>query len=102
MKVKVEFSDSDGTWYEVLTLMSIAKLSYAANSKIIEFHLGTGLFDCNGTEIFVGDKFRYYTTKVKQEDNSLKPLWIEGKLESISDMYGSPFRAGKRCEILKD
>lgn len=102
MNIKVEFSDDNGNWCEVLTLTEISKLSYVASTKIVKFSVGTGLYDCTNTELFVGDKLRYYTCKRKQPDGSFKPIWITDKLSFISDLYGSPFRAGERCEIIRD
>lgn len=98
--VRVNFEDNEGKWSEIHTMFELTLFSSTAGSKVTTIELGSGLYDCEGTELFEGDKYTYWTNWVREEGGN---EWIRGTktytLNSISDLYNNPFVAGINCEI---
>ena len=61
---------------------------------------GLGIVDASGKGIFEGDILRVYTSTLKQLDGSFKPKYEYFQIDSIEDLYGSPFRGGSYCDII--
>ena len=100
MNVRVTFKNNNYEWFEVHNLFSLMLFSTAAISKVVNIELGTGLQDCNGVELFEGDTYTFYTSLKKNDEGKYVPDVSTYNLNSISDLYGNPFRAGDNCTIV--